>query len=49
MKAKGEARTAQKKKEAMPVAEKTGSVMPKKRMRSEMEAEADDIEMATQA
>jgi len=49
VKAKGEARTAQKKKEAILPAEKTGSVIPKKRMRSEMEGEADDIEMATQA
>jgi hypothetical protein len=48
-KAKGEARAAQKKKEAITPAEKTGSVIPKKRMRSEMETEADDIEMATQA
>jgi len=48
LKAKGEARTAQKKKEAIALAEKTGLVIPKKRMRSEMEAEADDIEMATQ-
>jgi len=49
IKAKGEARTAQKKKEAITLAEKTGSVIPKKRMRSEIEPEADDIEMATQA
>ena len=44
-KAKLEAR--KKKKEIMP-ADKTGSVIPKKRTRSEME-EADDTEMATQA
>jgi len=49
VKAKGEACTAQKKKEAILPVEKTGSVIPKKRMRSEMEGEADDIEMATQA
>ncbi|KAF8959102.1 hypothetical protein BDZ97DRAFT_2045777 [Flammula alnicola] len=45
-KAKLEARAAQKKKEATTPADKTGSVIPKKRTRSEMEAEADDTEMA---
>jgi hypothetical protein len=45
-KAKLEARAAKKKKEAITPADKTGSVIPKKRTRSEMEAEA---EMATQA
>jgi len=47
-KAKLEARAAQKKKGVMP-ADKTGSVIPKKRTRSEMEAETDVTEMATQA
>ena len=51
VKAKGEARAAQKNKEAIMPAEKTGSVIPKKRIRSEMEAEAeaDVVEMVTQA
>jgi len=48
-KAKLEARAAKKKKEAITPADKTGSVIPKKRTRSEMGAEADDAEMATQA
>ena len=48
-KAKLEARIAQKKKKAMTPADKTGSVIPHKRTRSEMEAEADDAEMAIQA
>jgi len=47
-KAKGEARAAQKEKES---AEKIGLVKLKKRTRSDMEVEAgaDDVEMATQA
>ena len=51
VKAKGEAQAAQKNKEAIMPAEKTGSVIPKKRLRSEMEAEAeaDVVEMVTQA
>ena len=48
-KAKLEARIAQKKKKAMTPADKTGSVIPQKRRRSEMEAEADVTEMAIQA
>jgi hypothetical protein len=48
-KAKHEARAARKKKEPMSAVDKAGSVIPTKRMRSEMEAEADDTEMATQA
>ena len=43
------AHTAQKKKEAITSADKTGSVIPKKRTRSEMETETNDTEMATQA
>ena len=48
-KAKHEARAARKKKEPMSAVDKAGSVIPAKRMRSEMEVEADDTEMATQA
>jgi hypothetical protein len=48
-KAKHEARAARKKKEPMSAVDNAGSVIPTKRMRSEMEAEADDTEMATQA
>ena len=48
-KAKLEARIlAQKNKNAMTPGDKTGSVIPQKRKRSEIEAEADDTEMATQ-
>lgn len=46
-KAKHEARGARKKKEPMSAVDKASSVIPTKRMRSEMEAE--DTEMATQA
>ena len=48
-KAKLEACAAQKKKGAITPADKTGSVIPKKRTRPEMEAETNDTEMATQA
>ena len=48
-KAKLEARIAQKKKKAITPEDKTGSLIPQKRTRSEMEAEADDTEMAIQA
>ena len=48
-KAKLEARAAQKRKEAITPADRTGSVIPKKRTRSEVEAEGDDTEMATQS
>jgi len=47
-KAKHEAHAARKKKEPMSTVDKAGLVIPTKRMRSEMEVEVDDTEMATQ-